>query len=180
MRESVDFRCRERIVSYVAMHHMAGSEVGVQMDCEHGPRIKRWRQDRQGKRDEDAHPISPQDFEKTWREIAGTGWENLHDCGNGTLEKHDPHRQRAVPPEEIMDRVFRDGVRRLSYDPLSRLALTIQYYCGTRVTETCELHVFCILEDRDGHAYLLIPLACDSAVVTGRNNEPLALTNSIF
>jgi len=74
-----------------------------------------------------------------------------------TLEKHDPHRQRAVPQEEIMDRVFRDGVCRLNYDPLSRLALTIQYYCGTRVSETCDLHLFCVLEDRDGHVYLLIP-----------------------
>ena len=74
-----------------------------------------------------------------------------------TFEKHDPHFQRAVPREEIMDRVFREGVCRLSYDPLARLALTIQYYCGTRVSETCDLHVFCILEDRDGHAYLLIP-----------------------
>jgi hypothetical protein len=74
-----------------------------------------------------------------------------------TLEKYDPGYQRSVPREDVMDRVFRDGVRRLSYDPLARLALTIQYYCGTRVTETCDLHLFCILEDRDGHAYLLIP-----------------------
>jgi site-specific recombinase XerD len=64
---------------------------------------------------------------------------------------------RDVPREEIMDRVFRDGVCHLSYDPLSRLVLTIQYYCGTRVTETCELHLFCLLEDPHGHAYLLIP-----------------------
>lgn len=74
-----------------------------------------------------------------------------------TLEKGDSRRLRAVPREEVMDRVFRDGVCQLSYDPFARLALTIQYYCGTRVTETCDLHLFCILEDRDGHAYLLIP-----------------------
>jgi hypothetical protein len=76
------------------------------------------------------------------------------------LEKRagDTGPPRMLPKEEIMDRIFHDGVRQLSYDPFSRLALTIQYYCGTRITETCELHLFCILEDRDGHAYLLIPL----------------------
>jgi site-specific recombinase XerD len=73
------------------------------------------------------------------------------------LGRRESTHPRSVPREEIMDRVFRDGVCRLAYDPLSRLALTIQYYCGTRVTETCDLHLFCILEDRDGHAYLLIP-----------------------
>jgi len=74
-----------------------------------------------------------------------------------TLEKYDPSYLRSVPREEVMDCIFREGVRHLGYDPLARLALTIQYYCGTRVTETCDLHLFCILEDRDGHAYLLIP-----------------------
>ena len=64
--------------------------------------------------------------------------------------KAESQKPREVPHEEILDRVFRDGVRRLSYDPLARLALTIQYYCGTRVTETCDLHLFCVLEDRKG------------------------------
>jgi hypothetical protein len=64
---------------------------------------------------------------------------------------------RAVPREDLLDRVFRDGVCQLSYDPFARLALTIQYYCGTRVTETCDLHLFCVLEDQQGHAYALIP-----------------------
>src|SRR5260370_28143680 len=74
-----------------------------------------------------------------------------------TLEKKEPWQLRKIPHEEILDRVFRDGVRRLAYDPFARLALTIQYYCGTRATETSDLHLFCILEDRDGHVYLLIP-----------------------
>jgi hypothetical protein len=74
-----------------------------------------------------------------------------------TLGRQPATNPREVPPEAILDRVFRDGVCRLDYDPFARLALTIQYYCGTRATETCELHLFCILEDRDGHAYLLIP-----------------------
>ncbi len=74
-----------------------------------------------------------------------------------TLEKGELWQLRKIPHEEILDRVFQEGVRRLTYDPFARLALTIHYYCGTRTTETCDLHLFCILEDRDGHAYLLIP-----------------------
>jgi hypothetical protein len=82
------------------------------------------------------------------------GYRLLYTLENSTKDAGSP---RMLPQEAIMDRVFHDGVRQLSYDPFARLALTIQYYCGTRVTETCDLHVFCILEDRDGHAYLLIP-----------------------
>lgn len=74
-----------------------------------------------------------------------------------TLLKREPWQPRAVPREEIMDRLFKDGVCNLTYDPFARLALTIQYYCGSRGTETCELHLFCILENQEGHAYLLIP-----------------------
>jgi site-specific recombinase XerD len=65
--------------------------------------------------------------------------------------------ERRVPREALLDRVFRDGVCRLDYDPMSRLALTVMYYCGTRNTETCDLHLFCVLEDADG-VRLLIPL----------------------
>src|SRR5207248_3617181 len=59
------------------------------------------------------------------------GYHLLYD-----LEKRDKWHPREVPGEEVMDRVFRDGVCNLTYDVFSRLALTIQYYCGTRVTET--------------------------------------------
>ncbi len=65
--------------------------------------------------------------------------------------------ERRVPREALLDRVFRDGVCRLDYDPMARLALTVMYYCGTRNTETCDLHLFCVLEDADG-VRLLIPL----------------------
>lgn len=67
------------------------------------------------------------------------------------------HQPQPVQNEDVVDRVFREGVCQLSYDPLARAALTIQYYCGTRVTETCDLHLFCLLEDQEGHAWLLIP-----------------------
>ena len=75
----------------------------------------------------------------------------------GVLGRGRACQPRSVPPEAVIDRVFRDGVCQLSYDPFARLALTIQYYCGTRLTETCDLHLFCIVEDQDGHASLLIP-----------------------
>ena len=89
--EQQNFLCKDRYASYVATGHISGDELGVQMDCaEAGPRIKRWRTDRQGKHEEDAHPITPNDFDRAWKEIAGTGWENLHDCTNGSLEKRDP------------------------------------------------------------------------------------------
>lgn len=90
-REAVDFQCRDRIASYIAVHHMGGDEVGVQMDCaEAGPRIKRWRMSKQGARVDDVHPLSPTEFDGVWREIDGTGWPNLRDCGNGTGGKQDP------------------------------------------------------------------------------------------
>ncbi len=89
--EQQRFTCRDRVASYTAVKHISGDEIGVQVDCaEAGPRIKRWRTDKNGKHEEDARPITPGEFDKTWREIAGTGWENLKDCTNGTLDKRDP------------------------------------------------------------------------------------------
>ena len=90
-REMQSFNCRDRIASYVVSHHMGGDELGVQMDCkEAGPRIKRWRTDKHGTRQEDNHSITPGEFDKTWTEIDGTGWPNLRDCANGTGGKQDP------------------------------------------------------------------------------------------
>ena len=80
------------------------------------------------------------------------GYHILYD-----LEKRDDRYPRDVPNEEVMDRVFQDGVCNLTYDVFSRLALTIQYYCGTRISETLDLHLFCYLEDQQRHAFLLIP-----------------------
>jgi hypothetical protein len=89
--ESGLFDCKERLASYVVSHHMGGDELGVQMDCqESGPRIKRWRTDKQGVRQEDAHFLSPAEFDGVWKEIDGTGWPNLKDCGNGTTGARDP------------------------------------------------------------------------------------------
>jgi hypothetical protein len=90
-REAMDFDCRDRSASYIATKHIGGDEIGVQLDCtEAGPRIRRWRTDKNGKRDSDEHALSPGDFNKTWREIDATGWPNLRDCANGSLEKSDP------------------------------------------------------------------------------------------
>jgi hypothetical protein len=90
-RERQVFSCRSRIASYVAVHHMAGDELGVQVDCaQAGPRIKRWRSDKLGNHQEDAHGLTPGEFDAIWKEIDGTGWPNLRDCGNGTGGKQDP------------------------------------------------------------------------------------------
>jgi hypothetical protein len=80
------------------------------------------------------------------------GYHILYD-----LEKYDEGYPKDVPDEEVMDRVFRDGVCNLTYDVFSRLALTIQYYCGTRISEPLDLHLFCVLEDQSGHVFLLFP-----------------------
>jgi len=70
---------------------MAGDELGVQIDCaQAGPRIQRWRTDKQGTRQDDAHSLTPGQFDEIWKEIDGTGWPNMHDCTNGTAGKNDP------------------------------------------------------------------------------------------
>ena len=88
--EQQEFTCKDRLVSYVVSHHMGGDEVGVQMDCGEGPRIKRWRIDKQGTRIDDARSMTPKEFDKVWGEISGSGWEYLKDCGNGTAGERDP------------------------------------------------------------------------------------------
>jgi hypothetical protein len=89
-RERQSFHCRDRRASYVVNHHMAGDEIGVQIDCAEGPRIKRWRSDKTGNRQEDARSLTPGEFDQVWREIDGTGWANLRDCENGTAGRLDP------------------------------------------------------------------------------------------
>jgi len=90
-REVQRFQCRNRIASYVAVHHMGGEELGVQIDCaQAGPRIQRWRTDKIGTRQDDARSMTPGEFDDVWREIDGTGWPNLRDCTNGTAGKRDP------------------------------------------------------------------------------------------
>ena len=89
-REKQRFDCRERSASYIATRHIAGDEIGVQIDCAEGPRIKRWKTDKTGKHEEDSRWLTPGDFDKTWREIDAVGWPNLNDCANGSLDKRDP------------------------------------------------------------------------------------------
>lgn len=90
-REAQDFNCRDRSVRYAATQHIAGDEIGVQMDCaEAGPRIMRWKTDKGGGRVDDKRSMSPAEFDRVWKDIAGTGWENLKDCTTGTLGKEDP------------------------------------------------------------------------------------------
>ena len=89
--EAQDFSCKDRVISYIVTKHIAADEIGVQMDCaQHGPRIQRWKIDKQGTRVEDARNITPGAFDDVWRQIAGSGWENLKDCTTGTLGDCDP------------------------------------------------------------------------------------------
>ena len=73
-------------------HHMGGDELGVQIDCARaGPRIKRWRSDKAGNRQEDAHGLTPgrvrHDLEA--RSTAPAG-RTCTTARNGTGGKHDP------------------------------------------------------------------------------------------
>jgi hypothetical protein len=98
-REMQDFNCRDRLASYVA--HSSGNEYGVQIDCaEAGPRIKRWRSDKQGKHLADERHMTPHEFDKLWSEIDAVGWPNLHDCTNGSLGKSDPLYQFDVHDDQ--------------------------------------------------------------------------------
>jgi hypothetical protein len=100
-RDQQRFDCRERVASYMAVKDIGGEERGVQIDCaEAGPRIKRWKTDRQGNRQEDARGMTPGEFDKVWTEIEGTGWQNLKDCSNGTLLKTDPVYQFDVADDQ--------------------------------------------------------------------------------
>jgi hypothetical protein len=100
-REQQQFNCKDRSASYMAVKDISGDERGVLLDCaEAGPRIKRWKTDKSGTRQEDARNITPGQFDAAWKEIAGTGWENLKDCTNGTLDKRDPVYQFDIKDDE--------------------------------------------------------------------------------
>lgn len=99
--EQQQFLCKDRAVGYIATHHLAGSEIGVQMDCaEAGPRLQRWRVDKQGSREEDSRSMTPGEFDKVWREIDGSGWAFIKDCENGTLGEKDPVFVFAVKDDQ--------------------------------------------------------------------------------
>jgi len=99
-REMQNFACKDRAVNYTVTHHMGGSELGVQMDCAEGPRLKRWKVDAQGTRQEDARGMTPSEFDDVWGQIAGVGWENLKDCTNGTEGKNDPVYKFAIKDDQ--------------------------------------------------------------------------------
>jgi len=100
-REQQAFNCKDRSASYVVVGDISGDERGVLLDCaDAGPRVKRWKTDKHGTRQEDSRAVTPGDFDKTWAQVQGTGWENLHDCTNGSLEKRDPVYQFDVKDDE--------------------------------------------------------------------------------
>src|SRR4051812_16529484 len=82
-REQQQFACKDRMATYTVVKDISGDERGVLLDCaEAGPRVKRWKTDKNGTRQEDARNITPAQFDNAWKEVAGTGWENLKDCTN--------------------------------------------------------------------------------------------------
>lgn len=100
-REMQDFQCKDRGINYTVEHHMGGNELGVQMDClEAGPRLKRWKVDKNGTRTEDSRGMTPAEFDDVWSQIAGVGWENLKDCTNGTEGKNDPIYKWAIKDDQ--------------------------------------------------------------------------------
>ena len=127
-REAQQFNCKERSASYVATKHIGGDELGVMMDCETaGPRIKRWRTDKNGVRVEDERAVSPASFDRAWKEIDGTGWAYLKDCSNGSLEKRDPVYVFDIKDDQ-QKATFQCQTREVPYpynditDPLDMLA----------------------------------------------------------
>jgi hypothetical protein len=95
-----DFACKDRGINYTVTGHMGGSELGIQMDCTEGPRIKRWKIDKDGNRTEDARSLTPGEFDDVWSQIAGVGWENLKNCTNGTDGKNDPVYKWAIKDDQ--------------------------------------------------------------------------------
>jgi len=90
-REKVRFHCGNRVASYTAVNHLSGKEAGVEIDCQDaGPRLRRWRVDKDGARVEDSRFMTPVEFDKLWTDIDGTGWRYMHDCTNGSGNKKDP------------------------------------------------------------------------------------------
>jgi len=100
-REQEAFACKDRYAAYQAVKHISGDEIGVQVDCaEAGPRIKRWKTLKSGQHLEDTHGLTPGEFDKIWSQIDGTGWPNLRDCANGSLQKSDPVYQFDIKDDQ--------------------------------------------------------------------------------
>ena len=84
---------------------------------------------------EDTHAVSPEDFDRAWRNIDGTGWAYLKDCTNGSLEKRDPVYVFDVKDDEQKNS-FQCQTREVPYpynditDPLDVLAQQGQKQLG--------------------------------------------------
>jgi hypothetical protein len=84
------FDCKERQAEYIVVGSMAGEELGVALDCASaGPRVRRWRVEKDGTREDAAHSLTPGEFNDIWGRIQDTGWANLHDC-SGATKSGDP------------------------------------------------------------------------------------------
>ena len=75
------FDCNERMVGYLARGSIAADEIGVAVDCaERGPRLVRWRVEKDGTRTDDARSLTTGEFDALWRKMDQTGWRDLGDC----------------------------------------------------------------------------------------------------
>jgi hypothetical protein len=74
-----NFECRNRQASYYVQGGMRAEEAGVKIDCESGPKVTRWLEDK-GNRVEDSTSMTPGEFEDVWKRIDGVGWRHLKDC----------------------------------------------------------------------------------------------------
>jgi hypothetical protein len=75
------FDCNGRMVGYIARGTIAAEEIGVAADCaERGPRLVRWRVEKDGTRADDARSMTTGEFDTLWRKINQTGWRDLGDC----------------------------------------------------------------------------------------------------
>lgn len=84
------FQCKSRAVSYIVTGGIGGDEVGVAIDCQDaGPRVRRWKVERDGTRAESAKSLTPGEFDDIWARVDGTGWRNIKDC-DGATAKGDP------------------------------------------------------------------------------------------
>ena len=109
-------------------HHLAGNELGVEVDCAvEGPRIRRWRVDRDGNRSEDAHSLTPVQFDALWKDVDATGWPNLRSCSNGSHDKRDP-LYRFTIKDDVAHAAFQCQARAMPFpysglvDPLDLAA----------------------------------------------------------
>jgi len=116
-RSSAPFDCRDRWVSYIVAGSLAGSEVGVAMDCaQRGPRLRRWVVAKDGSRDDRGRSLTAGEFDDIWNRIEGAGWRFLKDCDAS-----------AAPTDPVYTFDVKDWNGKVSFSCAGRGALPFPY-----------------------------------------------------